>query len=302
MINTTSTLRLNTHHCHFLGLSKMPMSLADQLATMPEGAASSTRAASAAPPSQRARANTDGEHVQRERGAGAEAVAVAAPNQRRQPRRASKGTTAEKAEGEGTGKGKGGGKSKAGALEGDLAIAVLKSGLRSAQKTRKHSAALYDFYKVDEDSALVAAYDKENISYNKMVLNLGNGHNLGPPYPWRALALLKFMAAADPDEKLKEQGLADFKAAQLAIKTWNGLQEAKEYDPALATMIITECVLEDMWENKKVRLVLGLAGTPIRYEVAVVMRGMGMIKYAGPAPADGLELALQKGLERMTLR
>ena len=216
------------------------------------------------PPAQRRRANTEGEAAGVPRG---ETQVQAQPKRR----------------------GKRGGRSIKGniKLEGDVAEALVKSTLRSAQKNREHDAALFDYYKVGEKHALVDVVAEEAAGYVLVVREAGKGHNMGPPSSHKGLALLKAILKADDSDK----GVGEAKAVVAKL-----IKNIDALAPSLLCMHITQGKFENLFEEGKVRLCLGLASLEVRVAVAIILTSMGCVKYAGPAPQDGLERVLQTGL------
>ena len=174
--------------------------------------------------------------------------------------------------------------------------AMAKCSLRSAQKNRMHDGALYDAYVAADDHKLVIAIKEEGAAYGRLVEADRKGHGRGPPQLYKGKAVMRHLAEEVEDAEVAEGELVKYRdvAGKILVK----LNAIEAHPIPMQTMFVTQGAVEGMYKEGVVRIVVGYTELETRVLVATAM---GLLKekiekFAGAAPADGLERIIQSAL------
>ena len=188
--------------------------------------------------------------------------------------------------GKGKGKDKGGGKP----LKGDkLTYAMIKMLLMNAQSCRELKGAVFMVFMIMVDSMEYTKMKEQLVAYNEQVQAIGKGHGMGPPSGFCFGGLIIALT------ERKDIGAENTKLMPELQSHWDQMTIEEGFDQ------VPHCRLRKAYDKTQFKLELLITKSNIRELIRNSLTQTGAKRLLGQAPEGGLEAALSKALDSLSI-
>ena len=172
----------------------------------------------------------------------------------------------------------------------DLMLALMKNGLRVAQRIRKLEGSLLVCFETLPGCDATKSVLGAGTAYAKQIRAAGKGHELGPPHLHKFLALMEHFSKTPP-EKLPPQE---------AKKLKDIYEECEKMEIEDLDLVVPSFGSEELFKTGHVKLYMFLRlGNERNMAVAHAIRATGATQFTGHAAPDGLEWVLQEFMQKI---